>query len=96
LINIEPGLPDFSRYNVPKLERYTKLSQNVPKGHKIYYLAVKKTEGPYKFQHLQLQDLQKFTQIVIFGLKIYVPSCYTALNYVANYFIVALFFNAFS
>jgi hypothetical protein len=36
---------------------YTKWSQNRPNGHKMY-------------QHLPLQEPPKFTQLVIFGLKI--------------------------
>jgi predicted secreted protein len=38
--------------------KYTKWQLNRPKGHKIY-------------QHLPLQDPPKFTQIGIFGLKIW-------------------------
>jgi hypothetical protein len=41
--------------------QYAKWQYNRPNGHKIY-------------QHLSLQDTQNFTQIVIFGLKIYIPS----------------------
>jgi hypothetical protein len=49
-------LPDFSFCNTPKSEKnqmtikYTTLLQNIPNGRKIY-------------QHLQLQDHPKFTQI---------------------------------
>jgi hypothetical protein len=38
---------------------YTKWPQNIPKNRKIIY------------QHLSLQDPPKFSQIDIFGLKIY-------------------------
>jgi hypothetical protein len=38
--------------------KYTKWQQNGPKGQKIY-------------QHLSLQDIPKFTQMVFFVLKIY-------------------------
>jgi hypothetical protein len=31
---LHPGLPDFSWYMIPKPEKYTKLTQNVPNGHK--------------------------------------------------------------
>jgi predicted secreted protein len=65
-------LPDFSLRNIPKTggnvqnnhkifkmaTKYTKWQLNRPKGHKIY-------------QHLPLQDPPKFTQIGIFGLKIW-------------------------
>jgi hypothetical protein len=43
-----PGLPDFSWYNLPKREKYTKLLQNIPKvlkfipsGFKIDQLSMK-------------------------------------------------------
>jgi hypothetical protein len=32
----EAGLPDFSRDNIPKREKYTKKQENVPNGIKIY------------------------------------------------------------
>jgi hypothetical protein len=35
------GLPDFSGYNIPKREKYTKRPHNLPNRHKIYQLAVK-------------------------------------------------------
>jgi hypothetical protein len=28
-------LPDFSWYNIPKLEKYTKWPQNIPNGHEL-------------------------------------------------------------
>jgi hypothetical protein len=115
----DTGLPDFSWYNIPKREKYTKWSQNIPKGHKIYQKATKYTKWPQNMytkghkiyqvaakytkwpqnipnghkiyqmaikytkwpqnipngrkicQHFQLQDPPIFTQIRIFGLKIY-------------------------
>jgi hypothetical protein len=56
-------LPDFSCYNIPKQE-------------KIYQMAIKYTNWPgmeieYVYPHLPLQDPPKFTQIWIFGLKVY-------------------------
>jgi hypothetical protein len=39
-------LPDFSRYNIPKREKYTKLPQNIPNGYEIYKMAVKYTKCP--------------------------------------------------
>jgi hypothetical protein len=71
MIDWWPGLPDFSWCNIPKWEnipnyhktyemsiKYTKWAWNIPNGHKIY-------------KHLAMQDPQKFTQICIFGMKIY-------------------------
>jgi hypothetical protein len=37
------GLPDFSWYNIPKREKYTKWLQNIPNGYKIYQMAIKYT-----------------------------------------------------
>jgi hypothetical protein len=37
----QPGLPDFSWYNIPKREIYTKWQYSLPDGHKIYQIAVK-------------------------------------------------------
>jgi hypothetical protein len=34
-ITTDSGLPDFSWYRIPKLEKFTKWTQNVPIGHKI-------------------------------------------------------------
>jgi hypothetical protein len=51
-------LPDFSWYNNPKREKYTKSPQKMPNGHKIYL-------------HFPFQDPPKFTQSWIFGLKMY-------------------------
>jgi hypothetical protein len=33
---IETGLPDYSRYNVPKQEKIYQMNEKIPKGHKIY------------------------------------------------------------
>jgi hypothetical protein len=35
------GLPDFTWYNRPKQEKYTKLPQTIPNDHKIYQIGVK-------------------------------------------------------
>jgi hypothetical protein len=52
-------LPDFSWYNLPTREKiYQMTTKCIPNGHKMY-------------QHLSLQDPPKFTQIGIFGLKMY-------------------------
>jgi hypothetical protein len=39
-------LPDFSRYKIPKREKYTKLPQNIPNVNKIYQKSVKWTKCP--------------------------------------------------
>jgi hypothetical protein len=49
--------------------KYTKMTTKVPNGYKRYNLT--KKHWHKKFQHLPIQDLPKFTQIGIFGLKIY-------------------------
>jgi hypothetical protein len=59
--------------------KYTKLPQNIPNDYNVYQMATnipkdRKVGRPNCFkiyQHLQLQDPPKFTQIGIFGLKIY-------------------------
>jgi hypothetical protein len=48
--------------------KYTTWPQNIPNGHKIYQMATRYTKWvkyiPHTiYQHLPLQDLQKFTQI---------------------------------
>jgi hypothetical protein len=40
----ESGLPDFSRYKIPKWGKYTKVSLNIPNGNKIYQMAAKYTK----------------------------------------------------
>jgi hypothetical protein len=52
------GCQIFIGPKIPKLAKYTKLTHTIPNGHKIY-------------QQRLLQGAQKFTQIGIFGLKIY-------------------------
>jgi hypothetical protein len=53
------------------LAQHTKTGKNIPNYHKLYQMAIKYTT----YQHLPLQDHQKFAQIGIFGLKIYHPWC---------------------
>jgi hypothetical protein len=50
-----------------KIYRKEKLISNE---HKIDKLAVNTPNGQVTYQHLPMQDPTKFTQIVIFGLKI--------------------------
>jgi hypothetical protein len=57
---------------------FTKRPQYIPKGHNIYQKATIYTKRPQYipnglkiYQHFRLQDPPKFTQIWIFGMKIY-------------------------
>jgi hypothetical protein len=48
--------------------------ETIQNDHKIYQSAIKQLNGPNgqkMYQHLPLQDPQNFTQIGIFGLKLY-------------------------
>jgi hypothetical protein len=65
-----PGLPDFSCCNIPKREIYTKKPHNVPSDQKYTKWQQNRPNGFRIYQHLPLQDTPKFTQNVIFGLKI--------------------------
>jgi hypothetical protein len=79
------GLPDFSWFNLPTREKYSKLPQNIPNGHKIYQIAENYTEWLKTipngckidqmsiiciYLRLPLRGPLKFTQIAILGLKI--------------------------
>jgi hypothetical protein len=44
-------------------------TKNIPNGHKLYQIAVYRSNGHMTYQHLPLQEPPKFTQIWIFGLK---------------------------
>jgi hypothetical protein len=46
----------------------------VPNGHKIYHLVVNTPNGLKIYHHLSVQDTTKFTRILIFGLKMCMPS----------------------
>jgi hypothetical protein len=63
------GLPDFSWYVVPKQEKCTKSTQDVPKGHKIHQISLKyfqmaikcinifKSKAPQNLPKLELATL---------------------------------------
>jgi hypothetical protein len=60
------------------LVQHTKTGKIVPNDHKLYEMVTKQTKWRYDrpnghkiYQHFSLQDLPKFAQIGIFGLKIY-------------------------
>jgi hypothetical protein len=59
------GLPDFSWYNIPNWEKYTKWPQNIIYDLKFNLMAIQYTK------HLPMKDPLNFTQNWIFGLKIY-------------------------
>jgi hypothetical protein len=71
---LRSGLPDFSWYNIPKRGKYNKLLLNIPNGHKIYQIALKYTNNFHR------KPLLKFTQIAIFGQKIYHLATLTAIT----------------
>jgi hypothetical protein len=50
-------LPDFSWYNIPKLENCTERPQNIPTGDKIYTMAIKYTNTPIYKALLSIPDL---------------------------------------
>jgi hypothetical protein len=62
-----PGLPDYSWNNIPKRGKFYQITTKCTKWSKNFKnrLNVNKIH-----QQLPLQDLPKFTQITIFGLKI--------------------------
>jgi hypothetical protein len=64
-------LPDFSRYNAPKREKYTKWPQNLPNGHYINIPFSHKIDTMALRNTNIFQDLPKLTQNWIFGLKKY-------------------------
>jgi hypothetical protein len=69
-----PGLPDFSWYNIPKRGKYTDKTTKYIKWPLKYKMVVKFVPRPNShkiYQHLSQQDTPKFTQIGIFGLKLY-------------------------
>jgi hypothetical protein len=54
---VQPGLPDFSRHNVPKQRKIYQIKTKFPNGHWIY-------------QYFPFQCPPKLNQIGIFGFKI--------------------------
>jgi hypothetical protein len=73
-------LPDFSWYNIPKRVKYTKLQETISNGHTKFRKwtqnfanghKISQMDTTYVDKHLTLQDPPTFTQIGIFGLKIY-------------------------
>jgi hypothetical protein len=45
-LTVQPRLPDFSCYNIPKRENTPKGPQNIPNGHKMFQMAVNQPEWP--------------------------------------------------
>jgi hypothetical protein len=68
--SVIPGLPDFSSHNIPKQEKICQHDhKNIYNGHKIGHYNI--PNGHKIYSHLSWQDPPKFTQIGIFGFKIY-------------------------
>jgi hypothetical protein len=55
---------------IPKPEKCTNSTQNVPNGHTISQMSLNIQNGHKIYQHFPIYGLQKFTQSGIFGLKI--------------------------
>jgi hypothetical protein len=68
VIRLGPGLPDFSSYNIPKLEKICQITTKLPNGHKIYKIAVLHSKNVPIFS---FPGLPKFSHIGLFGLKMY-------------------------
>jgi hypothetical protein len=66
-----PGLPDFSRHNVPKREKYTKWPQHISSfnSHKIYQLAVKWTKWQLNIPTSYIARLSKIYPNLDFWFK---------------------------
>jgi hypothetical protein len=63
-----PGRQDFSWENIPK---YVHRDILIPSDHKIYQTALKYSSGHKIKQLFIFQGSQKYTQVEIFGMKIY-------------------------
>jgi hypothetical protein len=65
------GLPDFSRHNVPKREKYTKWPQHISSfnSHKIYQLAVKWTKWQLNIPTSYIARLSKIYPNLDFWFK---------------------------
>jgi capsular polysaccharide biosynthesis protein len=68
---LDQGCQIFSVQHTKTGKRYTKEPKMYQMAIHLYNLAVNRQHDHKKYQHLPLQDLLKFTQIGIFGLKIY-------------------------
>jgi hypothetical protein len=63
-----PGLPDFSWYNLPTGEKCTRLPHYIRNGHNTYQID----QMSIKYNNIfHCNALQNFTQIAIFVLNIY-------------------------
>jgi hypothetical protein len=67
----EPGCQIFLGTTYQNGEKYTKLPQNEPKGHKIYLFDTNIPNGNNIYQQFPLEGPPKFSQIDILGLKIF-------------------------
>jgi hypothetical protein len=60
------GCQIFLGTKYQNLEKYTTRPQNIPNGHKIFPMAVKRPNGHKIYQYFPLQNPPKLTQIEIF------------------------------
>jgi hypothetical protein len=88
-----PGLPDFSRHNIPNrgkiyqmATKCTKWPQNAPNDHEIYHLAGNRHCYDPKIQISSIARLPKITQILIFVLKIYHLAALICTHYIGTVF----------
>jgi hypothetical protein len=85
------GLPDSSWHNLPKWEKVpncpknTKLPQNIPNVYKLYQMAVIYSKWP--------KIVPKFTQIGIFGLKLYHLATLLLVGYKSAIFMISAYRN---
>jgi hypothetical protein len=77
------ALPDFFWSDIPKRRKIYQMTRKYYKWPQII------PNGRIKDQHLLLQDRPKFTQIGIFGFKIYKPPGNPGLHFLSLLFICA-------
>jgi hypothetical protein len=66
----EQGCQIFLGPNIPKRKKYAKWPKTIPKGHKLYQMAVKVFQMVIKYTNIfHSKALRIFTKFGIFGLK---------------------------
>jgi hypothetical protein len=60
---METGMPDLSRYMIPNRKKCTKLTQNLPNGHKISPMSVNIRNVYELFQHFSYEALKKLPKL---------------------------------
>jgi hypothetical protein len=77
-VRCAPGLPDFSWSKHNKTEKYTKLTQTIPKSCKLYQMVVKYSKRPYYITIISIPRPSKFYQTWYFWFEnktIWQPWC---------------------